>query len=163
MNAFERKMAEKVALISTLIIDINSRTTAFNALMDFDGRTNHLGIRFNEYPEKPFPKILGNKRVYYILRLEAYLDPANEEAPFHGCCTTDHIIHVLQQTRQALIEGRTDEITNHSGNDSATASATGLDQRYGTDGELPTEGTEVCYGAPVGTGQQQPGALPAMA
>ena len=163
MNAFERKMAEKVGLISTLVMDINNRADDLFVKMSFAGHVNLLDIDIGPFPHRSGKVKAGDKEFWNLFSMESYLTEIYQDDPPRKHCTLDQMIHVLHQIRQAIIQGRTDESANYSGNDSATATATGLDQRYGTDGELPTEGTEVCYGATVGTGQQQPGALPAMA
>lgn len=162
MNAFERKMAEQIALVSTLVFDINRLSTEFVAEMEFNGRTRTLIVRLNETPVKPFPKILGNMRVYYILRLETYLDELCQELPFNGCCTTDQIIHQLHQIRQALIEGRTHD-EHHTATDSEHTATARLDKRDGTDGALLTATAGICQGSVSGTGGPASGAVQTLA
>ncbi|WP_067517907.1 hypothetical protein [Endozoicomonas ascidiicola] len=163
MNAFERKMVEQLSLISTLAFAINQLSSEFYVEFHYHGQTKRLVVWFNESPRRTYPKIVGKHRVYYAMRLESYLEAQHQEEPFPDCCTNEQIIHVLHQIRQAEIQGRTDENQDAAGNHTATATTTGLDQRSGTDGELPTEGAEVCYGSPIRTGREPEGSVSAMA
>lgn len=162
MNAFERKMAEQLALISTLVFDINRLSTEFVAVLGFEGKTKSLIVRLNEIPFKPFPKMLGNLRVYYILTLETYLDELCQELPFNGCCTTEQIIYQLHQIRQALIEGRSHD-EHYPATDFEHTATTGVDERNGTHGALLTKPAQFCHGSAKRTGGQSSGAAPSMA
>lgn len=158
MNAFERKMAEQTALITTLAMDINRLSDNFSVEVEFRGNVNALVIRVNDLKTKVYPKILGKLRVYYILILETYIDPEYQEYPFQDCCTIEQIVDVLHQIRQALIEGRNHD-EHYPATDTEHTATTGMDERNGAHGAFLTEPAGLCHGSVERTGGQPAGSV----
>ena len=122
MSAFEQKMSEQMLLICTLIMDINKRSKShyIHLQLDYLGMINRIVVYFIKHPKQPYPKMAGYRRIYCDMKMESYLSAIYQDDPFPDCCTTDQIIHVLRQVRQAEIQGRTDENKLFAENNSAT-------------------------------------------
>ncbi len=161
MNAFQRKMAEQMALISTLVMDINNRADSLDIRMGFSGHVNKLDIDFNHLRNRKSKLKAGNKEFWSTFSLSSYIEKEQQELPYKDCCTLEQMTHVLQQIRQALIKGRSHDEHYPATNIEHTAT-TRVDERHGTDGTFFNKPAGLCHGSVEGAGGQQAGsALPA--
>ena len=161
MNEFQRKTAEQMALISTLVIDINKRANGLDIRMSFYGQVNKLDIDFNHLRNQEGRFKAGDKEFWNTFSLSTYIEKKQQELPYKGCCTLEQMTHVLQQIRQALIEGRSHD-EHYPATNIEHIATTRVDERHGTDGAFFNEPAEFCHGSFERTGEQQAGsALPA--
>lgn len=161
MKGFQKKVAEQMALISTLVVDINNRADVFDIRMGFSGNVNRLDIDFNHlrYRQRKFKA--GNKEFWSTFSLSSYIEKEQQELPYKDCCTLEQMTYVLQQISQALIEGRSHE--EHPATNIEHTATTGVDERHGTDGAFFNESEGLCHGSVERTGEQQAGsASPAL-
>ncbi len=158
MNAFQRKVAEQMALISTLVVDINNRADDLDIRMNFSGHVNKLDIDFNHLRNQEGKFKAGNKEFWNTFSLDAYIEEEQQEFPYKSCCTLEQITHVLHQIRQALIEGRNHD-EHYPATDSQHTATTRVDERNGTHGALLTEPAGFCHGSVERTGGQPTGAV----
>lgn len=160
MKAFERKMSEQVALVTTLVMDINGISNDVQLDVEYTARFKRLTVRINNPDQKVISKDIGDIRVFYIMHIETFLSPRDQECPFQDCCTIEQMVDVLHQILQALIEGRSHENTeHHSATDSEHTATTQLDQRNGIDGAFLTSSASLCHGSIERTGGQPAGAV----
>lgn len=164
MNGFQRKMAEHLSLIATLVMDINCRSDEFSLNLDICGQIS--GITIYAYESLGMRRKNPGKETstYQLWGLRGYFDQDYGDKPYKRCLTTDQIITVLHQIRRALIEGRTHETTeHHTATDSEHTATTRLDQRNGIDGALLPPAERLRHGSVKGTGGQPAGAVSSMA
>lgn len=145
MNAFEKKMAEQLALMTTLVMTINSQQTEFFAGLDYSGHINKTSIRFIE-------KVGVHKFSNFFL-METYLEERYQQRPPRDYCTIEQMIHTLNQVIKSLTEGRTHD-THNKGTITDLFATTGMDERRRTHGSLLTGRPPLRNGATERTGRQ---------
>ncbi len=158
MNAFQRKMAEHLSLIATLVMDINCRSDEFSLNFDTNGAISSITIYAYESLEMRGKSQRKEGSSYQFWGLRGYFDRDYGDEPFLRCLTTDQIITVLHQIRQALIEGRNHD-EHYPATDSEHTATTGMDERNGTHGALLTEPAQLCHGSVERTGGQPTGSV----
>ena len=103
MNKHEWVMAERIALITSLVMDLNSRSAEFSAELNYKGYINKVDIFF-------YKKLSNNKSDFSgIFRMYTYLDENFQDDPPKSFCTIDQIIYILNQIIKCITEDRTNE------------------------------------------------------
>ena len=164
MNAFERKMAEKLSLIMTLVLDINNRSEELTINFDVHGASSFLNIYSFETDASRMKRNAPCKENGIMFCMRGYFD-ADWDTPRGGISTLDQITHALHQIRHAVIEGRFpyESTEYHPATDTEHTATTGVDERNGTHGALLTEPAQLCHGSLERTGGQSAGSIPSMA
>lgn len=110
MNKHEWIMAERVALITSLVMDLNSSSAEFSAELNYKGYINKVDIIF--YKKLNNDKNDFNKNKYDfsgIFRMYTYLDENFQDDPPKCFCTIDQIIYILNQIIKCITEDCTNE------------------------------------------------------
>ena len=103
MNKYEWIMAERVALITSLVMDLNSRSAEFSAELNYKGYINKIDIFF-------YKKLNNNKYDFSgIFRMYTYLDKNFQDDPPKCFCTIDQIIYILNQIIKCITKDCTNE------------------------------------------------------
>lgn len=98
MNTYEWIMAERVALITTLVMDLNSRSDEFTAVLNYSGYVNKVHVVL-------YKKINNEKYDFSaIFRMYTYLDEHIQNNQPKSFCTIDQIIHILNQIIKCFTE-----------------------------------------------------------
>ena len=151
MNEHQQKTAEQIALIATLVMDINNRSDEFFVCLNISGHVNNVIIYAYEKEN-----IESRSQIW---ALEGYFDQYSDSDPFFRCLNISQIIVVLRQIRLALIHGRTQEKQIESfkhtpATDFGYFATTRLDERTGTYGAFFTEPARLRNGSVKKNGRQ---------
>ena len=159
MNAFQRKMAEHLSLITTLVLDINNRDDSDEELRAYIRIHGHVKKICVDLYSLSYAE--GKECINTVFTCHTIMKPERQLKTYLGDCTIEQMVDVLHLIRQALIEGRNHE--HHSATDSEHTATTGMDERNGTHGSLLTPAASLCHGSVERTGGQPAGAAPSMA
>lgn len=96
-------MAERVALITSLVMDLNSRFADFSAVLNYSGYDNKINVVL-------YKKIGNDKHDFSaIFRMYTYLDEHIQDNQPKSYCTIDQIIYILNQIIKCITEDCTNE------------------------------------------------------
>lgn len=162
MNAFERKMAEQVAMMTTLVMAINSLSDEFFLNINYNGNVKKISIDVRENEFRNWPKILNGCEYWELFCMSAYLTEHYQKYPTGKYSSNQQIIHALQQIHQGLIEGRTHE-QNHERTTADLFTTAAMDERHRTHGQLHPFRSPVRHGPAQRLGREQTGRISATA
>ncbi|WP_163370964.1 hypothetical protein [Endozoicomonas acroporae] len=109
MNNFDQKTRDQVALISALVLHINSLTDELYLNLQFSGHVNELSVGFIPLPYQSGPFTVGDQKFWHAFYMSTYLDASWQEEPAKRQCTLDQMLYVLHQIKQALTEDHSKE------------------------------------------------------